>query len=270
VKPLGEAESLLEDTGRMTVRGVSAFLDGLAFVGEQLLSLPHITARSRPRLDALSKLWFSLGPEALPLVVLVSLLVGIVTAFVAAIQLQKFGASIYVANLVGIGTFREMGAMMTAIVMSGRSGTRFAAELGSMKAEQEMDALRVMGIDPVAYLMIPRIVLLVLAMPILTAYADLAGISGGALVAGAVLDVDLAQYVAQMVRVVDFGDVVVGLTKSTAFGAIIGLVGCYAGSRAEPNAESIGQAATQAAVWSIVGIIAADGLFAYLTHVLGV
>jgi phospholipid/cholesterol/gamma-HCH transport system permease protein len=209
------------------------------------------------------------GAEALPIVTLISFLLGVILAFVGAVQLQQFGAQIYVANLVGVAMTREMGALMTAILMAGRTGAAFAAELGTMKVTQELDALTTAGFSVLEFLVLPRVLALVLMMPLLCLYADLVGVLGGATIGVGMLDLSWTMYLQQTIHVVSLGDTVGGVFKATVYGILIALAGCWRGLEAGSSASAVGRAATSAVVTSLVAIIVACGLFAFLFYVLG-
>jgi phospholipid/cholesterol/gamma-HCH transport system permease protein len=190
-------------------------------------------------------------------------------AYQAAVQLRQFGADIYVADLVGLSVVREMGPMMAAIILAGRTGAAFAATLGNMRANEEVDALEALGISPVQFLVLPRLVALVCMMPLLALYANCVGILGGMVVAAGVLDIPPSAYWIETQSIVDLSDVNSGLIKSVAFGVLIGLSGCLRGLQAERSAVGVGRAATSAVVTGILLIIIADALFAVVFNMLG-
>jgi phospholipid/cholesterol/gamma-HCH transport system permease protein len=210
------------------------------------------------------------GAEALPIVTLIALLVGLIMGFVGAVQLQRFGASIFIADLVGLATTREMGAMMTAIIMSGRTGAAYAAQLGTMKVTEEIDALTTLGIAPLDFLVIPRILALFVMMPLLCLYADIVGILGGSIVATGMLHLTALQYFEQISHAVTLTQVSIGVVKSALFGILVALSGCYHGTRCELDASSVGDATTASVVMSIVFIVASDGLMAVLCNILNI
>ena len=243
----------------------------LAFLGEATLALGRFaTGRARYRRVDLAIELQEAGARALPIVTLISFLVGMIMAFVGAVQLQQFGASIYVANMVAIAMAREMGAMMTAIIMAGRTGSAYAAQLGTMNVSQEIDALTTMGIAPVDFLVLPRMLALSLMLPLLAVYADFVGMIGGAVVATGMLDVSLAQYWQQTKVAIAFTDFATGVGKAAVFGILVALAGCLQGMRAGRSAAAVGGAATAAVVSAIVLVIVADGTFAVVFHVLGI
>jgi phospholipid/cholesterol/gamma-HCH transport system permease protein len=209
------------------------------------------------------------GAMALPIVGLISFLVGVTLAYTGAIILRQFGGDIWVADLVGLSMVREMGAMMTGIVLAGRTGAAFAAEIGNMKANEEIDALETLGIRAVDFLVIPRMVALGLMMPLLSLYANALGIFGGMVIAKGVLDIPPTAYWVEMLTIVDLSDVMTGLIKAFTYGGIVGLSGCLRGLQADRSAAGVGQAATSAVVTAILLIIVADALYAVIFDILG-
>ena len=209
------------------------------------------------------------GVEALPIVALVSFLLGLILAFVGAIQLQAFGAQIYVANLVGVAMVRDMGALIAAIVMAGRSGGAYAAQLGSMNVNQEIDALQTTGISPLEFLVLPRMTALFLMMPLLSLYAGAVGILGGAAVGTGMLDLSLMTYYQQTISAISVTDVLGGVMKGATYGILIALAGCLRGMQSGRSASAVGDAATSAVVTAIVAIITAAGIYSAVFYVLG-
>jgi phospholipid/cholesterol/gamma-HCH transport system permease protein len=241
------------------------------FVGEALLSFGQLLiGRARFRRSDLVDVIFECGAAALPIVTLISFLVGLILAFVGAVQLQQFGAQIYVADLVGIAMAREMGALMTAIIMSGRTGAAFAAQLGTMQVNEEIDALSTFGLSSMEFLVLPRMIALIVMMPLLCIYADLMGIVGGALVGVGMLHLSVTQYVNETLNGVGLADFAVGIVKSSVFGILVAISGCMRGIQSGRSASAVGLAATSAVVTAIVFIIVTDGVFAVLTNVLGI
>jgi phospholipid/cholesterol/gamma-HCH transport system permease protein len=210
------------------------------------------------------------GPSALPIVSLISLLVGLILAFVGAVQLALFGAQIYIADLVGLGMTREMGGLMAAIIMSGRTGASYAAQLGTMQVNSEIDALKTMGFEPMEFLVLPRILALILIMPLLCLYADLMGIVGGALVTVSFFDVSLVEYLNRTANAVHLSDFTIGIVKCAVFGVLIALSGCMRGMQCGRSASSVGDAATSAVVTGIVFIVIADSLMTIMCNRLGI
>lgn len=246
-------------------------LDVLAFLGRIVPALfRFVTFRARFRGDDLLLLVQDAGVRALPIVTLVSVIVGLILAFVGAVQLQQFGATIYVADLVGIAMVREMGAMMTGIVMAGRTGASYAAQLGSMKVTQEIDALRTMGIAPLDFLVLPRMLALMVMMPLLCLYADVVGILGGAAVGVGLLDLSPTAYYLQTNAAVSITDLVGGIFKAGVYGVLIALAGCLRGMQSGNSSSAVGEATTNAVVTSIIAIVSACGMFAVLFYILGI
>jgi phospholipid/cholesterol/gamma-HCH transport system permease protein len=243
----------------------------LAFLGEVTLSFGRfITRRARYRTVDLLELIQQAGAQALPIVTLISFLVGTILAFVGAVQLQQFGAQIYVANLVGIGMVREMGAMMTGIVMAGRTGAAFAAQLGSMKVTQEIEALSTMGISPLDFLVLPRMIALCLMMPLLCLYSDFIGMLGGAAIGVGMLRLPLRVYYDQTVYAITLTDFFGGIFKASVYGVLIAIAGCLRGMQSGTSSSAVGDATTSAVVTGIVFIITACGIFAVVFWVLGI
>jgi len=240
------------------------------FVGETTVALGRfVTGRARFRGQDLGLLFEGAGPGALPIVALVNFLVGIILAFVGITQLRRFGAEYYVADIVGIAVARDMAALITAVVLAGRSGAAYAAQIATMKVTQEVDALRTLGISPVEFLVVPRLVALTLMMPFLTLFADLMGILGGAAVGTTMMNQALAAYLRQTSHSVSTGDIAGGLAKSAVYGALIALTGTARGLEAERSSERVGEAATKAVVTGIVAVIAACGIFQYVFFLFG-
>ncbi|RMH06719.1 MAG: MlaE family lipid ABC transporter permease subunit [Nitrospirae bacterium] len=243
----------------------------LQFLGEVMFALGRfVRGQARFRRADLALLVQDCGAQALPIVTLISFLVGLILAFVGAVQLRQFGAQIYIANLVGLGMAREMGAMMTAVIMAGRTGSAFAAQLGSMHVNQEIDAFRTMGIAPMEFLVLPRILALTLMMPLLCLYADLVGILGGAFVGVTMLDLGGLQYFQQTRQALTLTDFFGGLFKSLVFGVVVALIGCLQGLRCGNSSAAVGMAATSAVVLSIVVIVICDALLTVLYDILGI
>jgi len=269
-KDLSKA-SLLERTGAGVISGAGSALEMLAFLGNMTVTFVRLFGmKARYRASDLFLLIQQCGAQALPIVTLISFLVGVILAFVGAIQLQQFGAQIYVANLVGVAMMREMGAMMTAILMAGRTGAAFAAQLGTMKVTQEIDAFTTAGFSPLEFLVLPRTVALILMMPLLCLYSDFVGIVGGAAIGVGMLDLSWTTYVQQTMQAVRLTDTVGGVFKSAVYGVLIALAGCLRGLQSGNSSSAVGDAATSAVVTGIVAIIVACGIFAVVFYVLGV
>jgi len=243
----------------------------LAFLGEAFLAfIQLLRGRARFRRSDLVLIIQECGAQALPIVSLISALVGLILAFVGAVQLLMFGAQIYVANLVGIAIVRVMGPIMTGIIMAGRTGAAFAAELGTMQVNEEIDALRTLGISPMEFLVLPRMLALALMMPLLCLYADLIGILGGLLVGMGMLDLDPVVYFNQTREAVSLKHFWIGLFHSVIFGVLVALAGCLRGMQCGRSASAVGHAATSAVVTGIVSIIVATAIITFICNILGI
>jgi phospholipid/cholesterol/gamma-HCH transport system permease protein len=265
------APRLLDQVGAGAIGVVSGAEASLSFVGRMTVaSVRLVGMKARFRASDLWLLIQQCGVEALPIVTLVSFLLGVILAFVSAVQLQQFGAQIYVANLVGVAMTREMGALMTAILMAGRTGAAFAAELGTMKVTQELDALTTAGFSVLEFLVLPRVLALVLMMPLLCLYADVVGILGGAVTGVGMLNLSWTLYFGQTIHALRLSEIVGGVFKGAVYGGLIAFAGCFRGLEAGSSASAVGRAATSAVVTSLVAIIVACGVFAFLFYVLGI
>ena len=261
--------SVLERLGTGAIRVAGSTAEMLAFLGDMTVTFVRLFGmKARYRASDLFLLIQQCGAQALPIVTLISFLVGAILAFVGAVQLRQFGAQLYVANLVGVAMTREMGAMMTAILMAGRTGAAFAAQLGTMKVTQEIDAFATAGFSPLEFLVLPRVVALVLMMPLLCLYADFVGIAGGAAVGVGMLDLSWTTYFQQTASAVSLTDTAGGVFKSAVYGVLIALAGCMRGLQSGTTSAAVGDAATSAVVTGIVAIIVACGIFAVLFYVL--
>jgi phospholipid/cholesterol/gamma-HCH transport system permease protein len=254
--------AIAEDVAEQCVEFLSLMADTFYWSGRRLLG------QGPWRRGQFVREAVAIGNEGLPIIAVVMLLVGLVTAFQAADQLRQFGASIFLANLVGLGVLREMGPLITAILIAGRSGSAMAAELGTMAVEEEIDALRVMGIDPVPFLVVPKAFATVVAVPSLTMLANVFGVIGGFIIAIGYLDIAPDAFFAQLVRALRPWDLMTGLIKSVLFATVIVSVGCHFGLRLRGGAEDVGRAATNAVVASLFLIILVDGLYVTLETVL--
>jgi phospholipid/cholesterol/gamma-HCH transport system permease protein len=242
----------------------------LAFLGQVPLSAAALLARrERFPVSDFIRVTLQCSAQALLIVVVVNLLVGAILAFVGAVQLVKFGAGIYVADLVGIAVAREMAAVMTAVVMAGRTGASFAAELATMQANEEIDALEVLGIDTLAYLVLPRMLALTLVLPLLYLYGCAAGLFGGLVVAAGMMDLAPSAYLDRSIEALNATQFVLGASKSLSFGFLVALTACWYGLHAPRTAAGVGQATTRAVVAGIVGVIALDAVFAVCANALG-
>jgi phospholipid/cholesterol/gamma-HCH transport system permease protein len=260
-------EGAFAQIGRTTLTVVVETQLVLAFLGQMVLSTAA-TLRA-PRTGNWREVWPTMervGADAVPIVVLINFLVGFVMAYQGAVQLKQFGANIFVADLVGLSVTRELGPLMTAIILCGRSGAAFAAELGSMKVSEEVDALRTMGLGPIRYLVLPRALGLFLAIPILTLLADAVGILGGLLVGLMSLDLTIVGYLRETARAVTVWDVYSGIIKSGVFGGAIALISCQQGLATTGGAEGVGRRTTSAVVTTLFVIVLLDAGFTVLFH----
>jgi phospholipid/cholesterol/gamma-HCH transport system permease protein len=264
-------DSLLARIGKRTVENLAAIQELLTFLGQATLAFTNLLrGRARFRRTDFLLVVQECGAQALPIVSLISFLVGLILAFVGAVQLRQFGAQIYVADLVGIAMAREMGAMMTGIVMAGRTGAAFAAQLGTMTVNEEIDALTTTGLPPMEFLVLPRMLALVLMVPLLCLYADILGILGGLVIGVSMLDLGLVQYFNQTQAALHLTTFGLGLIKAAVFGIVIALAGCLRGMQCGRSAAAVGDAATSAVVTGIVWIIVMDALLTVVYEVLGV
>jgi len=230
----------------------------LEFLGELAIALGRLAmGRANTRFSDFRQFCYQAGPDAFAIISLTSVLVGMILAYLGAVQLQQLGAEIYVADLVVIGMLREMGVLMAAIVMAGRTGAAYAAQLGTMQGNEEIDAISTMGISPIEFLVVPRLLALVVMMPLLTLYANLLGIIGGGIVAGG-LGITPLMYISEGESALSLQHLVVGLVKSVVFGLLIAVAGCHSGINSGRSSAAVGQAATEAVVTAIVYLIVAD------------
>ena len=252
----------LEDLGRSAAAALEQSIALLAFVGEAALALAGSVAhparlRWRPILYNIR----SAGFDGLPIVGLLSFLLGIVVAYQGADQLRQYGANIFVADLVGLSMLREFAPLITAIIIAGRSGSAYAAQIGTMSVTEEIDAMRTLGIAPLHLLVLPKILALVIALPLLTVFADVLGVFGGMLMAQAQLGVGYTEFLDRFVKAVSVTAYMVGIGKAPVFAAIIAVVGCFQGFRTKGGADSVGRQTTRSVVQSIFLVIVADALF---------
>jgi len=264
-------DRLVNRIGKATAGYVTRLKSSLAFLGGFVGSLGRFFSgkANYQRND----LWVTMqeaGAEALPIVGLISFLIGIIFAFVGVIQLNKFGAGIFVADLVAVGMVREMGPIMTGIIMAGRTGAAFAARIGTMKVNEEVDALTTLGLDPMDFLVLPRVIALVLMLPLLTIYANAVGIFGGMLVSLSMLDISTAQYWVQTKSAVGIGSIVTGLIKATVYGIVVAIAGVKSGLECGSSAQAVGTATTSAVVSGIVWIIVSASVLTVIYITLGV
>ena len=260
---------LLQKLGESAIRGWRDTLELFTFLGENLAALGNLL-RGRAQFhwpDAFLVMQ-ECGPQALGIVALINFLVGLILAFVGATELTRFGAPIYVADLVGIASVREMGCLMTGIIICGRTGAAFAAQLGTMKVNEEISAFQTFGISPVELLVLPRMVALIVVMPFLCVFADLISIAGGLLVSISMLDVTATEYLTRTIHAIQFKSFLLGIGKGSFFGFVVAYAGCFRGMQSGYSAAAVGEATTRAVVTGITAIVASDGIFAVLCNAL--
>ena len=262
---------MVERTGRTTVR---ALLRGVAlvnFLGVVTVALARIAVNPR-RLRYRSVLFHieQTGLNALPILGLLTFLIGVVMAFQGADQLRRFGAELFVVNLLGISILRELGILMTAIIVAGRSGSAFTAQIGTMKVNQEVDAISTLGLDPIELLVVPRVLALMVALPLLAFFADVMALLGGATMSYMTLGISFAQFIKQLQAAVGLNTFLVGVAKAPVFALVIAMVGCYEGLRVTGSAESVGRLTTRSVVEGIFLVIIMDALFSILFSFMGV
>ncbi len=252
---------LFSRLGHRVLLGLNDASYVLSFLGDTCFSSLKILRRPGSlRMGDMVENMRKVGVDALPIVALISFLLGLIMAFMSSVQLQQFGANIYVASLVGLSMTRELGPIMTAIIVAGRSGSAFAAEIGSMKISEEIDALHTMGLDPHLFLVMPRLIAALLVVPFLTLFSDVFAILGGLLVGVSMLDLTINGYINQTINTLDLFDVFWGFGKSAVFAILIAWTGCLRGFQVEGGAEGVGRATTSAVVTGIFLIILSDSL----------
>jgi phospholipid/cholesterol/gamma-HCH transport system permease protein len=267
--PVDRSENFVVTVGLATKDAWLKLKEIMRFVGETVLGAAQL-AKSPQKFrwhDCIDEM-LQCGAMALPIVSLISFLVGVTLAYTGAIVLRQYGGDIFIADLIGLSMVRETGAVMTAVVLAGRTGAAFAATLANMKANEEIDALEVLGIRPVQFLVLPRMVALTLMMPLLALYANALGILGGGAVALGLLSISPSAYWVEMLTSLDMSDLAVGLIKATSFGVIVGVSGCLRGLQAERSASGVGRAATSAVVTALLLLVVADAVFAVLFNIL--
>jgi phospholipid/cholesterol/gamma-HCH transport system permease protein len=262
---------LLARLGALAIEGVRGMRQFLDLLGQVVLLLPlFVSGRARIRGSEMLEVLAESSSRALLIVGVVNLLMGAILAFVGAVQLKPFGAGIYVANLVGIASVRELTPILTAIVLAGRTGASFAARIATMQGNEEIDALTTLGVSPVEFLVLPRVVALSVLLPLLYVYGCALAMVGGLCVAVPFLDISATVYTSQTQLAVAGAQFAIGGLKALVFGALVALLGCHFGLRADRSAAGVGAATTSAVVASIVAIIAADAVFAVCTNALGI
>ncbi|MFZ0612810.1 MAG: ABC transporter permease [Desulfobacterales bacterium] len=263
-------EPLLARIGAAGIDFKRAAVDSLAFIGESATAFGRLlTGKAGFERSDLLVLVQDCGVNALPIITLISMLVGLILAFIGAIQLKMFGAQIYIADLVGIAMVRVMGAVMAGIIMAGRTGAAFAAQIGTMQVNEEIDALKTLGISPMQFLVLPRLLALVLMMPLLCVYADLMGIVGGLIVGVAMLDINLTEYIHQTQGALKLSYFLIGIFQAGVFGVLVAMAGCLRGMQCGRSASAVGEAATSAVVTGIVSIIVATAVITVVCNYLG-
>ena len=262
-------EDVVTLIGQSAMQVVHSLSETNLFLGQSLQSLWRFM-RGRANFLRSDVMLFmqTTGPQALPIVGIINVLLGVILGFMGAVQLQQFGAQIYVADLVALGQTREIAPMMTAIVMAGRTGAAYAAQLGTMQVNEEVDALKTFGFAPMDFLVLPRMLALMLMFPLLVLYADALGIFGGYLVGVGVLDLSTTEYIEQTRHAIDMTDVALGVVKGSVFGILVAVTGCMHGMRSGRSASAVGDATTNAVVSGIIAIIFMTAVFAVLTNVL--
>jgi phospholipid/cholesterol/gamma-HCH transport system permease protein len=259
----------LEKLGRSTAATIEQALALLGFIGESAFAFAKSMAQpSRIRWRPILYNIRSAGFDALPIVALLSFLLGIVVAYQGANQLRQYGANIFVADLVGLSMLREFAPLMTAIIIAGRSGSAYAAQIGTMAVTEEIDAMRTLGIAPLELLVLPKVIALMIALPLLTVFADVMGVLGGMIMARAQLGVGFGEFLERLSKAVSVTSYVVGIGKAPVFAAIIAVVGCFQGFRTLGGADSVGRQTTRSVVQSIFLVIVADALFSIAFGVL--
>ena len=262
---------IFEAVGEKTLRVVARSRDLLAFLGELVLSFGRLFRGKATYLRSdLVQYVQEAGAEALPIVSLISFLIGMIFAFVGVMQLENFGAGIYTADLVAVAMVREMAPIMTAIIMAGRTGAAYAAQIGTMKVNEEVDALTTLGMDPMDFLVTPRVIALIVMLPMLSLYGSLMGILGGTFVGLSMLDVSLVQYASQTVNSVGLNSLLGGLFKSVVYGSLVAIAGCQQGLACGNSAMAVGQSTTRAVVMSIVLIVVSASILTVIYINLGI
>ncbi|HEX9046512.1 MAG TPA: ABC transporter permease [Verrucomicrobiae bacterium] len=259
----------LQRVGDSAIRAWAGSLGVLTFVGENVQALRRLLrGTAQFRRSDLFLVMQECGPQALGIVLLINFLMGLILAFVGATVLSKFGASVYNANLVAIATVREMGCIMTGIILCGRTGAAFAAQLGTMKVNQEIEAFQTFGISTVEFLVLPRMLAMILMTPLLCVFADFISVTGGFMVSTLMLHITPQLYLSRTIQAISLTAFLLGIFKGLFFGVIVALTGCLRGMQCGNNAAAVGQATTSAVVTGITAIIAADGVFAVLCNIL--
>ncbi len=266
-----EQPSVLQYVGQITLDLVHGAPAMVRFIGEITLAMGRLLrGKAQYRRSDLALVLQEAGPQALPIVSLISFLVGLILAYMGAVQLAQFGAQIYIADLVSIGMSREIRALMTGIILAGRTGAAFAAQLGTMQVNEEIDAYKTLGISPIDFLVLPRMLALILMAPLLTLYASLMGMVAGMLVAVMAFNVDMNEYYQQTLSALTMQHFLVGLSKGVVYGTLIAISGCLRGMQCGRSASAVGEATTSAVVTSIVFIVISASLMTIMYQKLGI
>ncbi|GAA0736516.1 MlaE family ABC transporter permease [Sphingomonas japonica] len=269
-KPLSPVARILDEIGAATATAGRTLLGLLGFMGATVLSLGAVIRHpKRFRFNATVQRFEAVGVTALGIIGLMSFLIGVVIAQQGAVQLRQFGAEVFTINLIGRITLRELGVLMTAIMVAGRSGSAFAAQIGTMKLTEEIDAMRTIGVSPMEALVLPRVLSTIIMMPLLGFYASIVAIIGGGLLCWVSLDIPPVTYIQRLREVVPITDLYVGLIKAPVFGAIIAMAGCFQGMLVENDAEQVGLRTTSAVVQAIFLVIVLDAFFAVFFERIG-
>lgn len=263
--------NMVAHIGQSAIEIAKETADLMGFFGQTLVAAANVVMRPR-RLRATSLFYHmeEVGLNAIPIVGLMSFLIGIVLAFQGASQLQRFGAEVFVVNLVAVSVLREIGVLMTAIIVAGRSGSAFTAQIGSMKVNEEVDAMQTLGLDPMEVLVLPRLFALALTLPLLAFFADIMGLIGGALMAWIALDISPATFIERLRDAISLWSFWVGIIKAPFFAFLIALIGCYEGFQVTGSATSVGQRTTRAVVEAIFLVIVVDAAFSIFFQVVGI
>ena len=260
-----------ERLGQTVLDGIQNGLGFVSFLGLTIVKM--LWALTQPRRFRFTSFVHHLGRtgiDSLPIVAMLAFLIGVVLAYMSGEQLKNFGVESYTVDLVAASILREMGILITAIIIAGRSGSAFTAQIGTMKVNQEIDAMNTIGLDPVEFLVLPRVAALIISLPLLTFFANVMGLFGGAVIAVAVLDMSIPEFIVQLKSAVNLNDFLVGVAKAPLFGFIIALVGCYEGFRVSSSAESVGLQTTRSVVESIALVIVLDTMFVVFFSVVGI
>ena len=256
--------------GRVTAGHARDWRESLAFLGESIVSALRALAHPRQfRFGDFLLAFQRASYGGLPITICIGFLLGVILAFQTAAVLKSFGVETFVANMLAIALFRELGPVITAVILAGRTGSAFAAEIGTMKVNEEIDALTTMGLPPVRFLVLPRVGAAILSMPLLTIFCELSGLVGGAIVLQA-MGVPTVVFWRGVAKSTTVYMICEGLTKGALFGMLVGLIGCLTGMRTQSSSDGVGCSTTSAVVWSIVAIVFTDGLLAVLTYVWGI